>query len=144
MPFGLTNAPATFQALINDVLRNYLDIFVVAYLDDILVYSERTEEHTEHVKTVLRALDKAHLRLKPQKCEFHKKRLEFLGHVISTTGIEVSPAKIEVVKTWKPPTNVREVREILGFSGFNRQFIKDYAAITHPLTELTKKDIPFY
>jgi hypothetical protein len=79
MPFKLTNAPATFQALINNVLREYLDIFVVAYLDDIPVYSETEEEHVRQVNQALRALDKYHLRPKPQKCKFHRKEVAFLG-----------------------------------------------------------------
>jgi len=143
MPFGLTNAPATFQALVNDVLRNYLDIFTVAYMDDILIFSENEREHTEHVKLVLTALDKAHLRVKPKKCEFSKTELEFLGIIVSTTGIRVSPEKVEAVKNWKVPQNLKQVREILGFSGFSRIFIQDYATITKPLTDLTRKDKPW-
>jgi Reverse transcriptase (RNA-dependent DNA polymerase)/RNase H-like domain found in reverse transcriptase/Integrase zinc binding domain/Chromo (CHRromatin Organisation MOdifier) domain/gag-polyprotein putative aspartyl protease len=143
MPFGLTNAPATFQALVNNVLRNYLDIFVIAYMDDILVYSENETDHVAHVQTVLRALDKAHLRVKPKKCKFHVKRLEFLGHVISTDGIEMAPDKIECIRNWPVPKTAKNIQEFLGFCGFNRQFVKDYSEITIPLIELTKKDVPF-
>ncbi|KAK1911204.1 hypothetical protein P3342_011806 [Pyrenophora teres f. teres] len=87
MPFGLTNAPATFQELINNVLRAHLDIFVIAYLDDILVYSETLEDHVEHVKTVLRALEQFNLRLKPEKCKFHKTKVNFLGYVVGADGV---------------------------------------------------------
>jgi len=143
MPFGLTNAPATFQAMINDVLRNYLDIFVVAYLDDILVFSEDERDHGQHVEIVLKALDTANLRVKAEKCKFHVTELEFLGHIVNREGIQVSPDKIQKVKEWKSPTNLRGIREFLGFTGFNRQFVADYSEITIPLTNMTKKDIPF-
>ena len=143
MPFGLTNAPATFQELINNTLRNYLDIFVVAYLDDILIYSENEKEHVTHVKIVLDALRQAHLRIKPEKCKFHVTELEFLGHVVNTKGFSISPEKIETIRAWPTPASIGDVREFLGFCGFNRQFIKDYSKITIPLTALTKKDVTF-
>ena len=98
MPFGLTNAPATFQELINNVLRPYLDIFVIAYLDDILIYLEEEEQHTEHVKQVLQALDEYSLRLKLKKCEFHKTKVNFLGYVVGVNGVQMSEEKIEVIK----------------------------------------------
>lgn len=99
MPFGLTNAPAMFQRLINNVLRKHLDDFVIAYLDDILVYSTGSlEEHKDHVRTVLDLLGKAKLRLKLEKCEFYKKEVEFLGFKVTTTGIQVSESKIKAIK----------------------------------------------
>ena len=98
MPFGLTNAPATFQALINDTLREYLDDFVVAFLDDILIYTNGTlEEHIQQVKKVMRKLQEKSLRLKLKKCEFHMKEMEFLGFIISTKGIQMDPAKIKAI-----------------------------------------------
>jgi transposase InsO family protein len=143
MPFGLTNAPATFQALINNVLREHLDIFVIAYLDDILIYSENEEEHVKHVQTVLDCFRKAKLRLRPEKCEFHKEEVDFLGFTVNTTGVKMSKDKIEVVQNWPRPTNVKGIQEFLGFCNFNRRFIKDYSRITIPLTKLTRKDVPF-
>jgi hypothetical protein len=143
MPFGLTNAPATFQALINNVLREYLDIFVVAYLDDILIYSETEEEHVRHVKQVLRALDKYYLRLKPQKCKFHQQEVAFLGYMVGANGIRMSEEKIQVVRDWPKIENVKGVQSFLGFLNFNRQFIKDFSKIARPLTQLTRKDTPF-
>jgi len=98
MPFGLTNAPATFQALINNVLREHLDIFVIAYLDDILIYSENKRDHVKHVRTVLKCFKKAKLRLRPEKCEFHKEEVKFLGFTVNTTGVKISQEKIKVVK----------------------------------------------
>jgi transposase InsO family protein len=143
MPFGLTNAPATFQTLINNVLRAHLDKFVVAYLDDILVYSRNKEEHVHHVKEVLSCLEKFNLRLKPEKCEFHKEEVDFLGCVVSTTGVKMSPKKIQVVQEWPRPTTVKEIQEFLGFCNFNRRFIEGYSTKTLPLTKLTRKDTPF-
>jgi hypothetical protein len=98
MPFGLTNAPATCQELINNVLRVHLDRTVVAYLDDILVYSKTLEEHIRHVTEVLECLRKADLRLKLEKCEWHKEEVEFLGFVVGRNGVKISSKKIQVVK----------------------------------------------
>ena len=98
MPFGLTNAPATFQALINDTLKDYLGDFVLAYLDDILIYSETYEEHVEHVQKVLQKLQERDLPLKLSKCEFHKQKIAFLGYQISTEGLGLDPAKVKVVE----------------------------------------------
>jgi hypothetical protein len=143
MPFGLTNAPATCQELINNVLREFLDIFVVAYLDDILVFSRNETEHIEHIKKVLRKLDSADLRLKPEKCEFHKEEVEFLGFTVGVHGVKMSESKIKVVKDWPTPKNVKNIQEFLGFVNFNRRFIKDYSTKAIALTKLTRKDTPF-
>lgn len=100
MPFGLTNAPATCQEVINEILQEYLDIFVIAYLDDILVYSEGTlEEHIQYVQKVFAKLDQWNLKLKLKKCDFHKKQVIFLGFIISTDGISIDLAKVESVRT---------------------------------------------
>jgi transposase InsO family protein len=143
MPFGLTNAPATCQALVNNVLRAHLDITVVAYLDDILVYSKTLEEHVTHVREVLACLGAANLRLKPEKCEWHKEEVEFLGYIVGRHGVKMSPTKIQVVKDWKTPKTVKQIQEFLGFVNFNRRFIKDYSLKALPLTKLTRKDTPF-
>jgi transposase InsO family protein len=143
MPFGLTNAPATCQELINNVLRVHLDKTVVAYLDDILVYSKTLEEHIRHVTEVLECLRKADLRLKPEKCEWHKEEVEFLGFVVGRNGVKMSDKKIQVVKDWPKPTTVKGIQEFLGFVNFNRRFIKDYSKKALPLTRLTRKDTPF-
>jgi hypothetical protein len=81
--FGLTNAPATCQALVNDIFREYLDIFVFAYLDDILIYSKNEENHVKHVTLVLETLEKADMKLHPEKCVFHAKEIEFLGYILT-------------------------------------------------------------
>ena len=97
MPFRLTNTPASFQVFINNVLRQYLDVFVVVYLDDILVYSRTRKEYIEHVRKVLEVLKKVDLRIKLKKSEFHKREVTFLGYIVSLTGFKIDPDKIRVV-----------------------------------------------
>ena len=109
MPFGLTNVPATFQRLINNVLRPYLDVCCICYLDDILVYSKDKGQHIEDVTTILEALQKAHLLLKPEKCYFYVKEVVFLGYVVTTMGLAIDPKKVEAILDWLVPTNVKEV-----------------------------------
>ncbi|KAM3547144.1 hypothetical protein MY1884_009710, partial [Beauveria asiatica] len=143
MPFGLTNAPATFQTMIDNVLRKQLDNFVVVYLDDILIYSDTLEEHKKHVHEVLQVLQDNNLLVEPTKSKFHQQKVEFLGYEITPGHIRMSPSKIEDVRDWPAPTNVREVRGFLGFANFYRRFIRKFGEITIPLTDLTKKDKTF-
>jgi hypothetical protein len=143
MPFGLTNAPATFQALINDILREYLDEFVVAYLDDILIYSKTRKEHIKHVRLVLKALEGAGMRINGEKSTFHASEVEFLGFIITRDGVKMDPKKVEAVVNWPQPKNVTEVQEFMGFANFYRRFIKGYSGVATPLTNLTKKDKSF-
>jgi hypothetical protein len=97
MPFGLTNALATFQAYINNILRKYLDVFVVVYLDNILVYSKIYDEHVRDVRKVLQALADTKMKIKPKKTEFHKSEVKFLGYIISREGLKIDQKKIEAV-----------------------------------------------
>ena len=107
MPFELTNAPATFQALINTTLRKYLDIFVIAYLNDILIYTKGTlKEHIQAVKKVLKALQEADIRLQPDKCKFHMKTVKFLGSIITTDGIQMDDEKVKAIRKWPEPKNL--------------------------------------
>jgi hypothetical protein len=140
MPFGLTNAPATFQALVNDTLRGKLDICVVVYLDDILVFSMTHEQHTKDVKWVLDRLREKDLKAQLEKCEFHKTEVSFLGFKVGRNGVSMQEDKTAAIRDWAAPTKVKEVQEFLGFCNFYRSFIKDYSKITAPLTNLTKKD----
>ena len=142
LPFGLSNAPATFMTLMNDVLRPYIDKFVLVYLDDILVFSKTEEEHVTHLKQVLTELQKHHLFLNPEKCAFGAEQVTFLGHLVASTGISPDPAKVEGVKNWPVPTTLHEIRGFLGFVNFFRKFIPDFARVALPLTELTKTTSP--
>ena len=143
MPFGLTNVLAMCQALVNNVIRAHLNLTAIAYLDDILVYSNTQWEHTTHVKDVLRYLRQARLKLKAEKCEFNKSEVEFLRYIIGINGIKMDPNKITAIWDWPQPTIVKEVQAFLGFANFNRQFIKDYSEKALPLTKLTKKETGF-
>ncbi len=98
MPFGLINAPATCQEMINDALRQYLDIFVIAYLDDIMIYSTTLKKHVQHVSQILKCLNRRNLRLKSEKCEFHREEVDFLRFVVERHGIRMNPKKIKAVK----------------------------------------------
>lgn len=140
MLFGLTNAPTTFQAYINNVLRRYLDVFVVVYLDDILVYSKTIEDHVQHVRKVLQALKEADLRIKPKKTEFYKQEVKFLGYIVSREGLKMDSKKIEAITSQLKPTTVKEVQSFLRFANFYRQFIAGYLQVATPLTNLTRKD----
>ncbi|KAH0608774.1 uncharacterized protein H6S33_001002 [Morchella sextelata] len=143
MPFGLTNAPATFQHFINDCVRDYLDMFFTAYLDDILIYSDTFEENQVHVEKVLEALQRNGVLLKPEKCEFHTQSTTYLGLIIEPNGIKMDPRKVETVKNWTVPKTVKDVQAFLGFANFYRRFIRGFSELASPLTRLTRKDISF-
>jgi len=140
MPFGLTNAPASFQRWINEILSKYLDIFCVAYLDNILIFSQNLEDHRRHIRTILRRVEETRLTLKASKCEFHTTGTEYLGYVISPKGLRMDEEKIRTIKEWKEPTNVKGIQSFLGFANFYRRFIRDYSKITMPLSSLTRKE----
>ena len=118
MPFSLTEAPSTFQHYINDTLREFLDVFVTAYLDDVLIYSDTIEEHQQHVRQVLIRLRTAGLQIDIEKCEFHTQETKYLGLIIGTDGVKMDPKKIEVVRVWEPPKHLKEVQAFLGFANF--------------------------
>ncbi len=143
MPFGLTNAPAVFQHLMNDILREYMDEFVVVYLDDILIFSKDQETHDKHVRLVLATLREHGLYAKLEKCEFDKSSMAFFGYVISPYGIFKHKSKVETIQCWATPSSVKDVQRFLGFANFYCRFIKGYSKITTPLTTLTCKDKPF-
>ena len=118
MPFGLTNAPATFQAYINNVLREHLDVFVVIYLDDILVYSKNEADHKKHVRKVLEALKKADLWIKSEKSQFHWMEIEFLSYIIINKGIKMDPEKVRVITEWSVLKTVKDIQFFLEFTNF--------------------------
>ncbi|KAL0560261.1 hypothetical protein IC582_000661 [Cucumis melo] len=143
MSFGLTNAPAVFMDLMNRVFREFLDTFVIVFIDDILIYSKTEAEHEEHLRMVLQTLRDNKLYAKFSKCEFWLKQVSFLGHVVSKAGVSVDPAKIEAVTGWTRPSTVSEVRSFLGLAGYYRRFMENFSRIATPLTQLTRKGVPF-
>jgi hypothetical protein len=143
VPFGLTNAPTTFMCLMNGVFRDYLDKFVIVFLDDILIYSKTEEEHEQHLRMVLQVLREHQLYAKLSKCTFYQKQIHYLGHIVSEDGIAVDPEKIEAIKGWPTPKNISEVRSFMGLAGYYRRFIEGFSKIAHPITSLQKKGIKF-
>lgn len=144
-PFGLANAPSTFQRYVNWTLQEFLDEFVSAYLDDILVFSSGTlHDHRNKVSKVLQRLKDAGLQLDIDKCEFEVQTTKYLGFIVEAgKGVRMDPAKVTAIKEWAIPTTVRGVRSFLGFANFYRRFIRNFADITAPLTALTKKETRF-
>lgn len=137
MPFSLTNAPATFQAFIQDVLHDLLDISCVVYLDDILIYSKPGQDHDALVKQVLERLRSANLFANAKKCEFDKSHVEYLGFIISSKGVQMNPKKFSTIVDWPLPTTVKKIQSFLGFTNFYRHFIHHYADMVLPLNALT-------
>src|SRR6185437_12537875 len=133
MPFGLTNAPATFQRLMDRIFREIVGKFVVVYLDDINIFSSSFDEHIHHLTEVFDHLRFAGLKLNPKKCHFAKKELKFLGYVVNRKGISTDSKKVEVVKNFPMPTNLRQLRGFLGLASYYRRFIRDFSKIASPL-----------
>ena len=133
MPFGLTNAPATFQRLMNYVLRDYLNEFCVVYLDDILIYSKTKEEHWDHIKRVLNKLREHDLHAKKSKSAFFLSEISFLGHVVSANGIHTDPEKVKCIEEWPIPKNFKEAQRFLGLCGYFRRFCRDFSKTAAPL-----------
>ncbi|GKF23094.1 putative reverse transcriptase domain-containing protein, partial [Tanacetum coccineum] len=134
--FGLTNAPAVFMDLMNRVCKQYLDKFLIVFIDDILIYSRNKEEHANHLRIILELLKKEKLYAKFSKCDFWIRIVQFLGHLIDNQGLHVDLAKIEAVKNWTSPTTPIEIRQFLGLAGYYRRFIKDFSKIAKSLTEI--------
>ncbi|KAL7281605.1 hypothetical protein ACG7TL_004922 [Trametes sanguinea] len=141
MPFGLSNAPAAFQRFVNDIFSDLLDVCVIVYLDDILIYSDNPEQHREHVKEVLRRLRKNKLFARADKCEFHTNSVEYLGYILSPDGLTMSEAKVKAILDWPEPRKVRDIQAFLDFANFYRRFIPNYSEIVLPLTRLTRKSV---
>jgi len=140
MPFGLTNAPSTFQDMMNYVLSDMLDVGVLAYMDDILVYADTEEAHDRTVKEVLKRLQSNRLAFSPEKCIWKATEVEFLEYIIGRNGIRMSEDKVQAVLKWKTLRSLTEVQSFLGFANFYRRFILNYSRVAKPLTELTKTE----
>jgi hypothetical protein len=143
MSFGLTNASAYFMYVMNKVLMEYLDKFIVVFIDDILVYSRNEEEHEGHLHLVLQKLLDHKLYAKLSKCEFWLKQVAFLGHVVSKGGISMDPSKVQDVLSWKAPMSVSDIQSFLGLAGYYRRFIEGFLKISKHMTELLEKDKQF-
>ena len=138
MSFGLTNAPAAFMSLMNWIFKPYLDLFVIVFIDDILVYSKSKKEHEEHLRIVLEMLREKKLYAKFSKCVFWLDSLSFLGHVVSKDGVMVGHSKIETLRNWVRPTNLSEIRSFVGLASYYRRFVKGFSSIASQLTNLIK------
>jgi hypothetical protein len=141
MPFGLCNAPAMFQRMMNDIMRPFLGNGVVSYLDNILIHSKGSvENHRELVGRVLQMVINNGLAAEIAKCEFEKKEVEFLGYIVSGTGVRMSAGRSQVIQDWKVPKSQKDVQIFIGFCNFYRRFIQGFSAIAKPITDTLKGD----
>ncbi|QRW23208.1 Retrotransposable element Tf2 protein [Rhizoctonia solani] len=143
MTFGLTNAPAAFQHFMNELFKDLLDVCVIIYLNDILIYSKDDASHTQHVHEVLRRLMENQLFCKASKCTFHVTSVEYLGIIVLDKGFSLDKLKIQAVREWPTPTKVKEVQSFLGFANFLRWFVANFSHMARPLHNLVKKDTPW-
>jgi hypothetical protein len=139
MPFGFTNTPATFCTLMNDIFREWLDDFVVVYIEDILICSGSLEEHAEHLRKVFQRLRENKLYAKLEKCKFEVKEVDFLGHKITQEGLKMDNHKVKEILDWEPPKSVPTLKSFLGLASYYRKFIKNFAKMVALLTNLLKK-----
>jgi len=143
MPFGLKGAPATFQRLMTTVLSGIQGIRCLVYLDDVIVFGENLGVHNERLREVFDRMRKYNLKLQPDKCEFLRKEVSYLGHVIGQTGVRPDEKRIEAVRDYPEPKTTRELKGFLGLAGYYRRFIPNFSKISKPLTELLKKNTPY-
>jgi hypothetical protein len=143
MSFGLTNTLAYFMYMMNKVFIEYLDMFVMVFIDDILVYWINEEEHEGHLHLVLQKLRDHRLYAKLSKCEFWLEQVAFWGHVISKGGTSVDPSKVQDVLSWKAHTSVSDIQSFLWLAGYYQRFIEGFLKISKPMTELLEKDKRF-
>ena len=141
VPFGLAQAPAYFQELMTGILKDFN--FAIAYLDDIIIFSKTPQEHLLHIRMVFKKLKSANLSMKKSKCSFFSKEIQYLGHILSATGIRPLPAKTHAIQHMQPPTTPKQVRAFLGLVRYYRKFIKGFAKIAKPLTLLTRQQVKF-
>ncbi|KAL4354151.1 hypothetical protein GQ457_06G015870 [Hibiscus cannabinus] len=143
MPFGLTNAPSTFQATMNVMFKPYLRKSVLIFNDDILIYSATWADHCHHVRLVLQCLQDHRFVAKRSKCTFGRTSVEYLGHVVSSDGLQVDPGKVVAIHLWPIPTTVKEVRSFLGMASYYHKFIQGFGSIASSISDMLRKDVPF-
>ena len=141
VPFGLTQAPAYFQELMTSILKDFP--FAIAYLDDIIIFSKTPQEHLSHICMVFEKLKPANLSMKKSKCHFFSKEIQYLGHILSDTGLRPLPSKTHAIQNMNPPTTPKQVRAFLGLVGYYRKFIRGFVKIAKPLTLLTRQQVKF-
>ena len=141
VPFGLAQAPACFQELMTGILKDFP--FAIAYLDDIIIFSKTPQEHLSHICMVFEKLKTANLSMKKSKCNFFSKEIQYLGHILSATGIQPLPSKTHTIQHMNPLTIPKKVRAFHGLVGYYRKFIKGFAKIAKPLTLLTRQQVKF-
>ena len=143
LPQGLRNSSCSFQQTMQFLFRKMLWENLVIYVDDLILFSKTFSDHLDHLEMVLTRLRSANLKLGPKKCHFAKREVKFLGHILNENGIATDPNKIQAVKTFPVPKNVKQLKSFLGLAGFYRKFIKDFSKIAGPLYDLFKKDKKF-
>ena len=141
VPFRLAKAPTYFQELMTGILKDFP--FAIAYLDDIIIFSKTPQEHLSHICLVFEKLGSANLSMKKSKCSFFSKEIQYLGHILSATGIQPLPSKTHAIQNMKPPTTPKQVRALLGLVGYYRKFIRGFAKLAKPLTLLTRQQVKF-
>jgi hypothetical protein len=140
MPFGLKGAPATFQQFMDNVFRPFLGRFAVAYIDDLAIYSNTKEEHLQHLRQILQTMRDNQIYGKMKKCIFMKDEAPYLGHIISKDGIKMDPKKVETIQNWPEITTIKQLQAFLGLMGYYRKFIKNFAQVAKPMTDLLKNE----
>lgn len=143
MPFGLKNASATFQRLMDLVLTGLQGEELFVYMDDIVIYAKSLEEHERKYNALIERLRRANLKLQPDKCEFLKSEVTYLGHVISRDGVKPDPKKLEAVKLFPRPKTPKNIKQFLGLAGYYRRFISNFSKLAKPLTALLKNNTNF-
>ena len=141
MPFGLAQAPAYFQELMTSILKDFS--FAIAYLDDTIIFSKTPQEHLSHIRKVFEKLRSAKLSMKMSKSDFFSKEIQYLGHILSVTGIQPLLSKTHAIQHMQPPTMPKQVQAFLGLVGYYRKFIKGFTKIAKPLTMLTHQQVKF-
>lgn len=138
LPFGLRNAPSIFQRMIDDVLKEEIGKTCYVYIDDVIIFGRTEEEHLQNIEKIFSKLEKANLRVNLEKTKFLKPETEFLGYLVTSTGIKPDPRKVKAIQNIRPPQNLKDLKSFLGLTSYYRRFIRDFAKIAKPLTNLTR------